>query len=358
MSELEGDARARFAAGYRQELHALLDAGAGEGALFRAYDLGRRAIAARLSLVDLVAIHHAVVAEAADGRFPTDEDRRRFQAGQEYFLQQCLAPFEMVTRGYAEALARESAARQQAEAAVRARDEFLSIAAHELKTPMVSLRLAVQFLQQQLEQGARVDPAHLHRVLRTADLQIGKLSHLVVQLLEVSRLQLGAVALERATVNLVELVGEAVELAQARATRHDLRLSAPAEAWANVDAARLEQVITNLLDNAIKYSPDGGPIDVALVPAAPGLIRLTVRDRGMGIPPDRRPHLFELFYQAHAESHRSGMGIGLYVSRQIVELHGGRIALTFPADGGTAAIVDLPTNSAVLPIPAHPDGAR
>jgi signal transduction histidine kinase len=132
---------------------------------------------------------------------------------------------------------------------------------------------------------------------------------------------------------------------QAQTTRHALVLSAPAEAWAEVDGLRVEQVVANLLDNAVKYSPGGGRIDVTLAPTDPDQFRLTVRDRGLGIPPERRSHIFDLFYQAHVDSHRSGMGIGLYLVRQIVELHGGRVAVAFPADGGTSFRVDLPVGS-------------
>jgi signal transduction histidine kinase len=177
------------------------------------------------------------------------------------------------------------------------------------------------------------------------DQQVVRISDLVVQLLEVSRLQLGGFVLKRSVADVSSLVDEAVQLAQVRTTRHELRLTAPAEAWALVDAIRLSQVITNLLDNAIKYSPNGGLIDVALEATGADALRLSVRDRGIGIPPEHRPHVFDLFYQAHAESHRSGMGIGLYVSRQIVELHGGQITLLDPEDGGAGiqAIVYLPS---------------
>jgi signal transduction histidine kinase len=109
-----------------------------------------------------------------------------------------------------------------------------------------------------------------------------------------------------------------------------------------VDATRVEQVLTNLLDNAIKYSPDGGQIDVTLESAPLKHIALTVRDRGIGIPVDRREQIFDLFYQAHRESQPSGLGVGLFIVRQIVELHGGRVAVEHPLDGGTSFRIVLP----------------
>ena len=116
--------------------------------------------------------------------------------------------------------------------------------------------------------------------------------------------------------------------------------------WVSIDPLRIEQVVTNLIDNAIKYSPEGGQIDIDLgcdeVENSP---RITVRDRGVGVPPEHRPHIFDRFYQAHAGgplTSMAGMGLGLYISRQIVELHGGSIQAEFPEDGGTRFVVRLP----------------
>jgi signal transduction histidine kinase len=118
---------------------------------------------------------------------------------------------------------------------------------------------------------------------------------------------------------------------------------APATLPALVDSLRLEQVVTNLLDNAIKFSPAGGQIDVELSEPAPGMGRLAVTDHGIGIPPERRQHIFERFYQAHDGDHVAGLGLGLYISRQIVELHGGAIEPEFPPEGGCRFTIDLPT---------------
>jgi signal transduction histidine kinase len=128
--------------------------------------------------------------------------------------------------------------------------------------------------------------------------------------------------------------------------RHTIVVHGPARLIVNVDATRIEQVVTSLLDNAIKYSPDGGEIEVELsgpTPGAPG-VRLAVRDHGLGIPPDRRERLFERFYQAHTEGHLSGLGLGLFISRHIIQQHGGRIWATHPEDGGTCFEVTLPAD--------------
>jgi signal transduction histidine kinase len=110
----------------------------------------------------------------------------------------------------------------------------------------------------------------------------------------------------------------------------------------NVDPVRIEQVITNLVGNAIKYSPDGGTIEVLLERVGSDAVRLSVRDHGVGVPPERRARLFERLYQAHGDGYLSGLGLGLFISKQIVDLHGGSIEAQFPLDGGTRMIVTLP----------------
>jgi two-component system sensor histidine kinase KdpD len=133
---------------------------------------------------------------------------------------------------------------------------------------------------------------------------------------------------------------------QTTTNRHTLVVRAPDRLQALVDPLRLEQVLTNLLDNAIKYSPDGGPVDVDLSLPCPGLARLVVADRGIGIPAEKRQRIFERFYQAHEDNHASGLGLGLFICRQIVERHGGSITPEFLPDGGTRFSIDLPTGLA------------
>lgn len=231
----------------------------------------------------------------------------------------------------------------EAQRATRLRDEFLSVAAHELKTPMTSLRGYAQWLLRSMRDGDVIDPGLLDRGLRAIDVQSVKLVDLTTQLLDVSRIEAGKLRLESREVDLVPLVRVAVEAAQAMTKAHTLTLDAPQECPAVIDPLRLEQVVRNLIDNAIKYSPEGGSVDVSLGPADHGKLRLVVRDHGLGIPPERRENLFDRFYQAHGEGHFGGLGLGLYISRQIVELHGGHISAEFPPDGGSCFEVTLPT---------------
>ena len=161
-----------------------------------------------------------------------------------------------------------------------------------------------------------------------------------------SRLQSGKLAIERTPSDVSGLLRDVVEASRSQLKDHTLVARLPTELWASLDPLRIEQVLTNLIDNAIKYSPDGGQIDVVLdCDEALNSIVLTVRDHGVGVPPEHRAHIFDRFYQAHAGgplTSMAGMGLGLYISRQIVELHNGSIRAEFPDDGGTRFVVTLP----------------
>lgn len=227
-----------------------------------------------------------------------------------------------------------------AESQVEQREEFISIAAHELKTPMTSVKAATQLLLRAFERAGGGDERQ-RSALRMIDAQITKLGHLVTQLLDTARLQSGELVLNLADADLCGLVREVAEQVQATTGRHQIVVNAPDTFIARVDPLRLDQVITNLLDNAVKYTP-GGLIELVLSSPSASNVVISVRDHGAGVPKEHRPRLFERFYQAHAD--RAGMGLGLYVSRQIVERHGGTIYAEFPADGGARFVVSLPVH--------------
>jgi signal transduction histidine kinase len=239
----------------------------------------------------------------------------------------------------------ERDARMAAEAAIQARDEFLSVAAHELKTPLTGLRANAQLIARKLRKGGMDVPAWLADGLRIIDQQSGRLARLIGQVLDVSRLDQDKLVAERTATDLAALAEKLVAAFRARTTRHTFVLAAEPGLVADVDPTRIEQVMSNLIDNAIKYSPDGGQIDVEVCRAEGDRARLAVRDRGIGIPPEKREAVFARFYQAHADDHRSGLGLGLYISRQIVDMHDGTILAEFPPDGGTRFVVLLPVRS-------------
>jgi len=230
-----------------------------------------------------------------------------------------------------------------AEEAVRMRDVFFSIAAHELKSPLTALLGQAQLLQRRAAREALLAEREV-RTLATLVAQAHRLNKLVLAMLDISRIEQGQLALERAPLDLAELARRVVEELQPCLERHALRLDLPRTPLPVCgDALRLEQVLQNLLSNAVKYSPEGGPVELRLWSEG-GRAAVAVRDCGIGIPPAAIPHLFARFYRAANTEARniSGLGIGLYVVREIVELHGGRIDVESAEGGGSTFTVWLP----------------
>jgi signal transduction histidine kinase len=234
---------------------------------------------------------------------------------------------------------------REARHAISVRDEFLSVAAHELKTPLTSLRGYAQLLVRDFERPQPVDQARSQRSASTILLQADKLSRLVAQLLDVARIQSGKLAIDAKPMNLVKLVRQAIDEMDGQMDGQSVVVRGPDKLEAVIDPLRVEQVIVNLLDNAIKYGPQEGEIEVALGQGEDGGAWLAVRDHGPGIPAEDREHIFDRFYQGRERAGLAstpGMGLGLYISRQIVELHKGTIRAEFPPDGGTRFLVSLP----------------
>jgi signal transduction histidine kinase len=252
----------------------------------------------------------------------------------------------------------EQVARAEAEQTIRERDAFLAVASHELRTPLSTLSVAAQLLRRRYQRDGMLEPAYLLDSLGRLDTQARRIARLVEHLLDVSRINVDKMVLERQVMDLRALVDAVVEHCQdTMSARHTIVVRGPAQLQLVADPTRIEQVLTNLLDNAIKYSPNGGEIEIELSSPTPPLspttdrplVHLAVRDHGLGIPPDRRARLFQRFYQAHTEGHLSGLGLGLFISRHIVERHGGRIWATHPEDGGTRFLVALPADGSGAP---------
>jgi signal transduction histidine kinase len=193
-----------------------------------------------------------------------------------------------------------------------------------------------------------MDEGIVRRALQAIEQQSERLSRLVTRLLDIARIEGGRLAIEQVSVDLVPLVHGVVATMQATTADHQIIARLPAEVKAYVDPLRIEQVLTNLIDNAIKFSSGPDPIDVDLSVTSLGIVRLAVTDRGQGIPPEGRDRIFDRFYQARSGDLASGMGLGLYICRQIVERHGGTISAEFPAGGGTRFVVMLPRQSAAV----------
>jgi signal transduction histidine kinase len=240
--------------------------------------------------------------------------------------------------------AAERTARADAEAAVRVREEFLAVAAHELKTPITSLRGFAELGVRAFEGTGTIDPSFARRTMETIDRQSARLSALVANLLEVARGTAQRDAIAAGPINLVDLVRSVIEVVRVRADQHPMTLTAPEPVEIVADQLRIEQVVTNLVDNAVKYSPPGSMIDIT-VRAEGETAEVVVRDYGMGIPREHRHRIFDRFFQAHVGEQSSGMGLGLYISQEIVRRHGGTLRAELPEDGGTRMIMTLPRAS-------------
>jgi signal transduction histidine kinase len=246
---------------------------------------------------------------------------------------------------------------QLAQQAVTDRDDFLSVAAHELKTPITSVRGYAQLAMLRLGSAELVSALDLRKPLDAIVTQSERLGRLVEQLLDISRLEAGKLTLTPESIDLVPVLQALIDRKQLMADRHKISYQGPEHAVVTVDLLRLEQVVTNLLDNAVKFSPVGGEVRVELELKEKEL-RLSVQDEGIGIPADKRGRIFERFFQAHEGKFRTGfagMGLGLNVSQQIIELHGGSIVVEGPPQGGTRMVVALPISpvqSTNMPIDA------
>jgi PAS domain S-box-containing protein len=232
---------------------------------------------------------------------------------------------------------------QDAQAAVRARDQFLSIASHELKTPLTSLMGYVELMQRRADRAGDQTERD-QRAMRVVGEQAARLNRLVGALLDLSRIETGQLSIDRGLVDLNSLARRLVEETQPTTDRHTIIFSGDAQPIMLLgDELRLEQVIQNLIQNAIKYSPVGGTVTV-LVGHQNTNAFVSVSDQGIGIPAAALPQLFRRFYRApNADSqHISGMGIGLYVVKEIVELHGGTVQVSSQEHQGSTFTIRLP----------------
>ena len=222
--------------------------------------------------------------------------------------------------------------------AVVARDDFLAIAAHELRTPLSTLSLQLQALA--ATRGEELAEAVAAGKLERAIKQTRRLASLIDSLLEVSRITAGRLTLHREPTELTAIVRDVAQRLSAAAEAAGCAVTVAAEkaVTGRWDPLRLDQVVTNLLQNAIRYAP-GTAIEVS-VEGDVRRARLAVRDHGPGIAPERRARIFERF-EGGGQS-QEGLGLGLYITRQIVEAHGGRIRLESEVGAGTAFLVELP----------------
>jgi PAS domain S-box-containing protein len=232
----------------------------------------------------------------------------------------------------------------EAQRAVKMRDEFISVAAHELRTPLTALQLKLQGTMKGLKKTGAGDvrPERFEDRLVGAARQVDRLSELVERLLDVSRITGDRLVMNVEEIDLVAVGRHVVDDLRDAAVSagSEVRLVAPASLVGQWDKARIEQALTNLLSNAIKYG-EGKPIDVSIHTVG-GRARLVVADQGIGIPPADVERIFGRFERAVSMRHFGGLGLGLYVTRNIVEAHGGTIRVSSRAGHGSSFTIELP----------------
>ena len=238
--------------------------------------------------------------------------------------------------------------------AIRAREHFISIASHELRTPLAPMRLQVQRLLRGLHRDpSAMTPATIVEALEVVDRQSARLAALLENVLDLTRLRLGRMPLRRTEVDAAALVEEVAStlrepMAQAACS---LTVQRRGEALGRWDRARLGQVVTNLLSNAVKHGGQG-----AIEVSVDGTLERTtilVRDHGPGVAPEERERIFGRFEHAETATEIAsvgGLGLGLYISREIVEAHGGHLTFEAPSGGGAAFRIELPSGSSGGPL--------
>ena len=235
----------------------------------------------------------------------------------------------------------------EARAAIKLRDEFLSVAGHELRTPLTALQLQLQSLDAAFARGQVVaEPARWEpRVHKTVG-HAHRLQRLIDELLDVSRITSGRLSLEREPMDLAELAREVVErhAPEVQRSGSTVTLELSGNTRGNWDRTRLDQVLTNLLSNAVKYGA-GKPIAVCVIGPDDGeaKVQIVVRDLGIGIDRSAQPRIFGRFERAVSERHYGGFGLGRWIVRELVEAHGGRVRFESEPGRGSTFYVELPT---------------
>jgi signal transduction histidine kinase len=232
---------------------------------------------------------------------------------------------------------------QELENAVRVRDDFMSIAGHEVRTPLAAVQLNLQTIARAVDKDPVLSThERLRQRLKKALVNSERLERLVAEVLDVSRITAGQLKLELEELDLTALVEGLVASLSDQAARAgaEFRVRTAGPLLGHWDRVRLEQVISNLLTNALKYAP-GKPIEITTVREG-NIARIQVRDYGIGIEPENQRRIFERFERAVSDRHYGGLGLGLWIARQVVEASGGTITVQSTPSEGSIFTVELP----------------
>ena len=240
-------------------------------------------------------------------------------------------------------LAEEARNAQILQATEKLQTALLNSISHDLRTPLVSIIGVLSSLQ---EEGMNLDDAARRNLIQVAREEAERLNHLITNLLDVSRIEAGAIRISRQPSEVQDLVGAALEQMGSRSGNRPIKIDIPAELpFVSVDFGLIVQMLVNILDNALKYSPSDSPIEIR-GGRLPSRLRLKVADRGVGIPPQDLQRVFDKFYRVQRPDNVAGTGLGLSICKGIVEAHGGRIAAENRPGGGTIIRLTLPVAEA------------
>ncbi len=233
---------------------------------------------------------------------------------------------------------------QEAQEAVRARDEFLSIASHELKTPLTSILLQLQTILKKIQQKSQEKPSveQVVALLQNTEHQSKRLSKLINDLLNVSLVSTGRLQLEKERGNLSDTVKDVVKqyVISEKYAKSKVYVKTNGPLQGSFDKVRMEQVVSNLLSNALKYGK-GNPVTIK-TKKVDTKAQVTVKDEGIGIKPEVQATIFDRFKRGVSGKDYKGLGVGLYISKQIIEAHGGNIKLKSKEGKGTTFTIELP----------------
>jgi signal transduction histidine kinase len=292
-------------------------------------------------LVERVLEHIAEISAGkcsiTDGRITAEGDAS---------VQQILAGLLMLHEDLQYSQQRQAALLDELRLAVRVRDEFLSVASHELRTPLTTLGLQIDGLSRALPE--LVSGPQTEKVARRLELtrrQVDRLTALVATLVDVSRITAGKLQLTKQHADLVDIVQTVAERLgdDAQRSGSSLGIEAGGPVWGNFDVSRVDQVLTNLVSNAIRYGR-GQQITI-VVDGKNANARFCVEDRGIGIAPEHQARVFQQFERAAPSTSYGGLGLGLWISAQIVDAMGGTISVRSKVDVGSVFTVELPRGS-------------
>ncbi len=275
---------------------------------------------------------------------PPDSSATRLLAVTADQVAQALAHDQLVEEAQRAEIARQSDSLKSA---------LLESVSHDLRTPLASIRAYAGTL---MDRDVHLTWDDARASAAAIDREAQRLNRLVANLLDLGRIEGGALRAAHEVLDLEDVVSLAVAQVEPRAQRRTLAVEVPDHAAVVADPVLLEEAVINLLENAVRHTPDGTTVRVSAAPVDPGTVRLTVEDSGPGVPDDALPHLFEKFYRPphRGGARRTGTGIGLAVVRGLVEALGGTARARASALGGLAIDLDLPAADVAAALPGEP----